>query len=256
MHPVLFHIGRYTLYAYGVFLAAGFLAAATWAAHEARLRGLNQGQIPLLLLAAVFGATAGGRLGYVLLHLTYFWENPGEILRLWHGGLLYAGGALVGGACVFTAIGRRHPNLWHWFDALAPAVALGESVGRLGCLFAGCGFGPATALPWGIRLVHPEAAGPLFTPLHPTPLYFSLAAIILFGLICAMRNPLRDHPGVAAGIFLVSWGIVQAVLLPLQETTSANLWYARGLAALTYAAAGIWILTTGRHHVDRRNSSR
>lgn len=256
MFPVLFHIGPYTLYAYGVFLAAGFLGAAGWAAHEARLRGLDAGRIPLLLLAAIFGATVGGRMGYVLLHPAFFWEHPEEILFLWRGGLLYAGGALMSGACLLAAIGHRHPDLWPWLDALAPAAALGEAIGRMGCLFAGCGFGPATALPWGIRLTHPEAAGPLFTPLHPTPVYFALAAIALFALLCALRERLRSRSGLAAGIFLTTWGSIQAGLLPFHETTFANLGYARALTALIGVAIGIWICTTRRHHVDRGNSSR
>ncbi|BDV01696.1 prolipoprotein diacylglyceryl transferase [Thermodesulfomicrobium sp. WS] len=256
MHPVLFHIGPYTLYAYGVFLAAGFLAAAAWAAHEARLRGLDEGRIALLLFAAVFGATVGGRMGYVLLHPAYFWENPQEMLLLWRGGLLYATGALMGGACILAAIGPRHPDLWRWLDALASAAALGEAVGRIGCLFAGCGFGPATTLPWGIRLVHPEAAGPLFVPMHPTPIYFSLLAICLFAVLCAGRDRLSRQPGTAAAVFLIVWGGVQAGLLPLQAASSADTLYARGFAALFYAAAGVGIFKTRRHHVDRGNSSR
>ena len=68
-----------------------------------------------------------------------------------------------------------------------PAVALGQSVGRLGCFSAGCDYGKPTTAPWGVvftsTFAHEVAGVPLGVRLHPTQLYESLATLVIFGLL-------------------------------------------------------------------------
>ena len=71
---------------------------------------------------------------------------------------------------------------------IAPGIALGHVVGRLGCFLAGCCYGTETTVPWGVVFTNPLAlenvGTPLDVPLHPTQLYEAGAeALILVGLL-------------------------------------------------------------------------
>jgi phosphatidylglycerol:prolipoprotein diacylglycerol transferase len=73
---------------------------------------------------------------------------------------------------------------WRVADITAPGIALGQAIGRLGCLSAGCCYGKPTQLPWGITFTEPYSAEnvgvPLNVPLHPTQIYESIGAFLLF----------------------------------------------------------------------------
>jgi phosphatidylglycerol:prolipoprotein diacylglycerol transferase len=98
------------------------------------------------------------------------------------GGVWY-GGFLGGLAAGLFLVRRYRLPFWKATDAFAPGVALGQSVGRLGCFAAGCCWGDSCEQPWAV--VFPEAAAqatgvPAGVPLHPTQLYESAAALLIF----------------------------------------------------------------------------
>lgn len=256
MFPVLLQLGPYTVHAFGAFLAAGLVAGALWTHHEAHRRGLDARLLPGLLWDAALGLVAGGRLGHALFHAPYFWDHPEEILFVWRGGLDVASGLVLGAALVARRLRGHSEPPWPWLDTLAPGVALGQSLGAMGCLMAGCGMGRVTDAPWAVRLTHPEAAGPLWVPLHPLPLYHSLAALAVFALLVALRE--RLAPGQGAGILLTTLGAVHLALAPLAATPQPVFGPLDSAQALAVAAliTGFWILILRRPHVDRRDSSR
>jgi phosphatidylglycerol:prolipoprotein diacylglycerol transferase len=81
----------------------------------------------------------------------------------------------------------------------APGIALGHVTGRLGCLAAGCCYGRATDLPWGITFTNPLAAANVGTPLgvalHPTQLYEAAAALLILIFLLATERKGRPFPG-------------------------------------------------------------
>jgi phosphatidylglycerol:prolipoprotein diacylglycerol transferase len=80
-------------------------------------------------------------------------------------------------------------------DLSAPGIALGQAIGRLGCLSAGCCYGSPSHLPWAVtftdRYAYDNVGVPLNTPLHPTQLYESIATFVLF--IYLMWRLSRKH---------------------------------------------------------------
>lgn len=256
MFPVLVQLGPYTVHAFGAFLAAGLALGALWAHHETRVRDLDAGLLPALLFDAALGMVVGGRLGYALFHAPYLWNHPDELALLWRGGLDVASGLALGAALMTARLRRHGEPLRPWADALAPGVALGQSVGAMGCLVAGCGMGRVTDAPWGVRLTHPEAAGPLLVPLHPLPLYHSLAAVTLFAVLVSLRG--RLAPGQGTGILLATLGTVHLALAPLAATSQPVFGPLDSAQALAVVACitGFWILILRRPHVDRRDSRR
>jgi len=89
-------------------------------------------------------------------------------------------------------------------DLCAPALALGYAVGRVGCQISGDGdYGQAWDGPWA--MAYPDGEVPIDTPVHPTPIYETVA----MGLVALGLWHLRDRfrPGVLFGIYLVAAGI-------------------------------------------------
>ena len=134
-------------------------------------------------------ALVGAKILMVLTEWSYYRAHPGEIFSL---STLMAGGVFYGGflaALFFTIWYVRVQKLsfWKLADVLAPGVALGQSVGRLGCFSAGCDYGKPTTAPWGVvftsTFAHEVTGVPLGVRLHPAQLYESIATFVIFGLL-------------------------------------------------------------------------
>ena len=84
---------------------------------------------------------------------------------------------------------RRHRlPLWSIGDLFAPAVAISQGIGRLGCLMAGCCYGKPSHMPWSIVFNNPQSLAPLHVPLHPTQIYASLSGFIIFFILLLIRQ--------------------------------------------------------------------
>jgi len=82
-------------------------------------------------------------------------------------------------------------------DILGAAFLLGEAAGRLGCFSAGCCHGTPTDLPWGMVFDDPRSLVDekyLGVPIHPTQLYSSLAALVIFAFLQWLKRR-RTFPG-------------------------------------------------------------
>jgi len=138
MHPVLFRIGPFTLHTYGVFVAMAFLSAIALALREARREGEDANKILDLCLYVLVAAVVGSRILYVLVNWSAFRHDPFEIVRIWHGGLVFYGGFIGAVITGLWYIGRKRLPLLKTADIMAPSIAFGQFVGRIGCFFAGC----------------------------------------------------------------------------------------------------------------------
>jgi phosphatidylglycerol:prolipoprotein diacylglycerol transferase len=202
MHPKLITIGSFTIYTYGFFIAAAFLLGMSWTMREARYRGLNPKLVSDLGFYLILGGILGARLLYVLINPRYFLEHPLEIFMFWKGGLVFLGGAIVGAICGYVFLRKRNQPLWPWLDAVAPGLALGQAVGRLGCFAAGCCYGTKCTLPWAVTFTHPDSLAPLYVPLHPTQIYHSLAGLVTFIFLLVAKKRLKGS-GQLMGLFLI-----------------------------------------------------
>lgn len=182
MHPVLFKIGPYQLYSYGAMLALAFLVCSFLAKKRAASFGIDGEKVLDLTVLLIISGVIGGRAMFVLLDFGYFKARPLDIFKLWEGGLVWYGGfvlAVISGA-VFLRI-YKMPVL-KTADLMMPYVALGQSIGRIGCFLNGCCYGKATVLPIGV-VFNPERGAVL-----PTQLFESAAMFIVY-LILRRRIP-------------------------------------------------------------------
>lgn len=177
-------------------------------------------------------------------------ERPVMAAMAWAVYFLMPGGSTIGaalgggvGLLAYTRYFRL--PLGDVLDTVAPALALGLPVMRLGCLAAGCCFGTSTSLPWAVVYTDARAelaAGvPLGVHLHPAPLYEAIAALVL-GAFLLGRLDRRAAAGEVFTLFVVGYGMIRLSLAPLRGDApflpGALLWLAV-LAAGT--AAWVWI---------------
>jgi phosphatidylglycerol:prolipoprotein diacylglycerol transferase len=161
--------------------------------------------VAILIMSGLLGA----RVLYVLLNLSYFRVHPWESMKVWEGGLVFYGGfvlaAVVG--MVFTRY-RGYP-ISDVADCLAPGLALGQGIGRWGCLFAGCCYGKPTALPWGITFRDPASLAPLGIKLHPVQLYEFAGDILVAGLLWLLLMRERDSHGDIFWLYVLLYGVLR-----------------------------------------------
>ena len=188
MHPILFKIGPITIYTYGVLIATAFFLGLALAARQARVEGEDPQKIMDLSFYILISAIVGSRLLYIVVEYKEYISNPLRIFKVWEGGLVFYGGFIMAMAVVIIYVRRHEMNLWKVGDILAPSVAIGQGVGRLGCFFAGCCYGRETDVPWAFIFKDPNTLAPMDVHLHPTQLYDSANGFIIFAALLILRK--------------------------------------------------------------------
>ena len=215
MHPILIDLGFWQIPTYGVLLALGVVAGLWRARVRAEASGLDGDRIVDLGLWIVIWALLGSKILLVIVEFPRFLQHPGEILGLIRAGGVFLGGFIAAVIAAFILVRRYDLPTLKSFDALTPSLSLGQAIGRLGCLAAGCCWGGHCDLPWAITYTDPVAARnlgtPLGIPLHPFPLYAMLSNFALFGVLAWMyRRGLR--PGRVFASYLVLYGATRFLL--------------------------------------------
>jgi phosphatidylglycerol:prolipoprotein diacylglycerol transferase len=198
VHPVLLTTPLFTIYTFGVLLAAAYLSALAWLVRGARRAGLDADALGSLGIWAIVGALIGAK---ALLAIRSPHEYLTSVASL-RGLISSAGdfyGGFIGGLVAAGLFFWRHRRLpfWRSADLAAPAIALGQAIGRIGCFMAGDDFGRPTSVLWAVTFTDPTAAviggAPLGVPIHPVQLYESAFCAVLFGLLVWLaRRPHKD----------------------------------------------------------------
>ncbi len=243
MHPVLLRIGWFPVNAYGFFIVLGLVAAATLASLRARSRGLPPEWIWDLSLIGLVTGVVGGRLGYLLFERPDLLSNPREAIAVWHGGMVFYVGLLIGTVCVIRYIRWRGMSIGVVLDLFAASLPLGHALARFGCFLAGCCYGAPAS--WGVTFPVLRDG----TPRQPTQLYEAAACLALFGLFWALRNRPRRYDGRHFVGYLASYAVVRFLLEFLRADDRGGspflgLSPSQGVALLGLALLGVADLAT------------
>ena len=198
----------------GLVSSVALIAALAYAVRSARRAELN----PRAMYWAVTSAIVGGLFGGHLLDLfVHGWQGPYSLLQFWQGGKSWYGGLLGGGLVGGLYFHYRKLPVLAYADAAMPAVALGYSIGRLGCFLNGDDYGTLSSLPWAVTYppgseaylshvsrgwIGPEAVSSL--PIHPVQLYASLFGLCMFVILSAWR-PRRTGSRLVS--FMIFYGV-------------------------------------------------
>jgi phosphatidylglycerol:prolipoprotein diacylglycerol transferase len=194
--PIVFSIGHFAVRWYGVFIALGLSAGMWLAAREARRKGLDLKHISDALLWVLPAGLIGARLLHVIDDWPRHAADPWTIIGT--DGLAIYGG-LIGGLVGVVAYARVHRlALGRLLDVLAPAVPLGQAIGRIGCFINGCNYGLSTDGAWGVVWTSPNAMAPLNVPSQPAQLYELVWDLAVFGIVWKLRAHVKGDGALLA----------------------------------------------------------
>jgi phosphatidylglycerol:prolipoprotein diacylglycerol transferase len=256
VYPLVFHIGPLEITGFGIMVMIGFFMAG-WAM-QTRLRELDlHDQYAWdIILAGVIGGIIGAKLWYVALY-----HDIGLLLT--RGGLVWYGG-LIGGAAavIFNSVRLKIP-VRITLDLAAPALAVGQALGRVGCFLVQDDYGIPTSLPWGMKF--PEGLPPTTAArlaewgvpipsgvppstvlaVHPTQLYETVALLFVFWLLWRLRDH-RHGTGWLFGLYLMLAGTERFLIefLRAKDDRFFGPFTLAQIAALFAVALGVWLTGT------------
>jgi len=156
-------------------LAVAVLVCAYFLSKDAKRFGFDPDVILDLFFWLVVSGIIGARLFFIVANITFFIDHPSEAIMIQNGGLSWQGGLILAIAVFFLFAKKKGLKPGRTLDLIAPYVALGQSIGRIGCFLNGCCFGKPVS--WGIYFpVHLDH-------LHPTQLYMSASMLLLFFIL-------------------------------------------------------------------------
>lgn len=225
MHRILFHIGPIYVYAYGVMLALAFAAGTYLAVIRAKARGIASEKIIDLVFFVLIASLMGARLLFVLLNFGYYQSHLIEAFKIWEGGLVFYGGFIGGLLVALWFLKMNQLNVWRAADVLAPSLALGAAIGRIGCFLNGCCYGKISYA-WGIPFPA-EGTPPVYAqqladgllpygarcslPVLPTQLYEALAYFMLF-LFLLWFDSHKRREGVLFWNFVLLYSVARFIV--------------------------------------------
>lgn len=241
MRPILFQIGPIPVYSYGLMMAIAFLVADYLLGREFKRLKLNVNYANEMVVLALVSGIVGAKILYLIENLKDFLASPLEMLFS-AGGLTWYGGFILAFIILFVYAKRKKLPILKVLDAVAPALALGYGIGRIGCHLSGDGdYGIPTSLPWGTiyangtlkptyalqdyferfpelaekygywerasKIVGEDKFGVItefdtFIKLHPTPIYEFLIMLLIFTFLWIYRKRIK-YSGELFGIYLI-----------------------------------------------------
>ncbi|GJF62547.1 prolipoprotein diacylglyceryl transferase [Staphylococcus argenteus] len=130
--PVAFNLGPLSVRWYGIIIAIGILLGYFVAQRALVKAGLHKDTlVDIIFYSALFGFIAA-RIYFVIFQWPYYEENPGEIIKIWHGGIAIHGG-LIGGFIAGVIVCKiKNLNPFQIGDIVAPSIILAQGIGRWG----------------------------------------------------------------------------------------------------------------------------
>ena len=216
MYPKLFELGAINVYTYGVLLAAAYLTGLQVALVRARRHGLDPNRVMDLGIYVIISALIGAKLMLLIVEFEHFSLSLADLWVLLRSGGVFYGGLFLAVPVALWYMRRHRMPTWPTCDIFAPGIALGQAIGRIGCLMAGCCFGRPTSMPWGITFTNPLAASNVGTPLgvtlHPTQLYESGVDLFIFAFLLLTERRGRPFHGRTFWGYALLYGIARFII--------------------------------------------
>lgn len=213
---VAFTIGGKDVYWYGIIIAVGFLIAVACGLYLAKKYGMKQDTVIDIVIIAAPLAVICARLYYVAFNWDFYSENPGEIIRIWNGGLAIYGGVIAAIIVAVLYCKIKKENLGLFCDIGSIGLLIGQSIGRWGNFVNQEAYGVNTNLPWAmtgssikrdlLEMMIDGKAVDATLPVHPTFLYESLWNLVfLIAFLLLFKK--RKYDGQIFAGYLISYGV-------------------------------------------------
>jgi phosphatidylglycerol:prolipoprotein diacylglycerol transferase len=263
--PVAFQLGPLQVHWYGIIIAGAVLIAGMLGTRVARWLNEDPDDGWSMLLLVMILSVIGARLYHVIHLWDFYAANPALIPQIWQGGLGIPGGVAGGALGILLYTRSQGLHTARWMDVFAPALLMGQVIGRLGNFVNQELYGPPISecangtyppcLPWGIQIDAAHRAGTpwdaLSFPVETTtfvPLFAYEMVLNLIGMLIILyvmrRFGRRLFAGDAVLLYIMWYGSVRTLL----ETYRVNNWTIAGLPTAMWigiigvvlAAAWFW----------------
>ncbi|HIV94142.1 prolipoprotein diacylglyceryl transferase [Drancourtella massiliensis] len=205
----LLTIGGLTVHGYGLMIGIGFIAAYLMTEFRARKYRMNTDIVFTLFISSVVFGLLGAKVLYYLTILDRVIKDPGVILDEMEGFVVYGG--IIGGVLAGYVVCRiKKEKFWQYFDLIAPAIALAQGFGRIGCLLAGCCYGKETDSPLSITF-HTSDFAPNDVALIPTQIYSSILDFLNCIVLCLIARYAKKERTVS-GCYLIFYSTGRFIL--------------------------------------------
>jgi len=266
MYPILIDFGLFKLHTYGLTMFLAFAIGIIIAAKRGKKRGIADNVILDISTATIISGILGGRILYIITHLEEFrghWLDMISPIQsdgtIGIAGLVLLGGVILAIATIIFIAWLKSVPILKLLDVLAPSLALGIAIGRIGCFFNGCCFGLPTDLPWGV--VFPEGCLAYSvmgeTRLHPTQLYAVLYNLFLFVLLLLSEKRFYRFDGFTTFLFFFVYGFFRFLneTLRWQEESMRLIVWKNGFLTISQVVSlGMFVLGIIGFIVTRRYS--
>ena len=206
MHPVLFNLGPIVISSFGVMMVSAFLISNYLIKKDVMKAGYDSKIGDEIIFRAAIGGVLGAKLYYIIeniptgvgienlqgladIFMGLFTLNIIKIsfgIQNFGSGLVFLGG-LIGGLIFVTHYVYKNNLSWLIVaDWVAPYLALGHGIGRIGCFLVGDCYGIPSNLPWACSF--PDGLPPTDIAVHPTQLYEMSAYFIIFIYLTFLKN--------------------------------------------------------------------
>ena len=191
MHQYLFFIGDFPIRSYGMILCLSIFLATSVAYYFAKQDGRWHEHIVDMGLYCGLAGLIGARLWDVFFFdWDYYQDHLLEIPFVWQGGMAIQGGVIFGVLAGIYYTKKHNIDTWALADMVAPAIILGQAVGRMANLLNGDAFGGPTGSDFGI--IYPEGtlARTVYgnQPLWPAEVWEGQIDVIIFALLLLFKT--------------------------------------------------------------------
>ena len=252
--------GFVTVRWYGLMFAIGFLVGYEIVYRIFKHEGAPERWLAPLFFFVVIATVLGARLGHVFFYeWDYYSQHPGDILKIWEGGLASHGGTIgiIIAIFIFSWTITKKSVLWT-LDRLCIPIGFVGALIRIGNLMNHEIYGGPTDLPWGFCFIrnisqYMQGAEPIFTqPCHPTQIYEAICYLLVFALCMWLywRRNSQERPGLILGVFLI--GIfasrffiefVKEVQVGWEESMRSSIGLDQGqMLSIPFIIAGVWLI--------------
>ena len=213
MNRVAFNIFGLNIYWYSIFILIGVIVAYFLITTEAKKHKIDKNIISDLIFYTIIFGIIGARVYYVIFNLDYYLTYPGEILKVYNGGLAIHGGIIAGIITVYFYCKKKNLNFLRILDICAPAVIIAQAIGRWGNFFNQEAYGSLTTIDKLYSLQIPRfiinnmiIEGEYY---YPTFYFESIFCFIGFLILIIIRKTRKIKVGFLIGIYFIWYGIVR-----------------------------------------------
>jgi len=239
MYPELYRFPGtgFAISTFGVMLALAFLVGYWISVKRMPEEGIDPDPAPNILLWIMLGGVGGSKL-YFAVDVAIRTGQPFFDLLFARAGITFYGG-LMGGILAAVLACRKYGIPFRGLaNAAAPALAVSQAIGRVGCFLVGDDYGRVTDVAWGVTF--PKGAPPTYEPVHPTQLYEVAWLLPVAGFLWWRRkkSPFLFGEYIAlngAGRMVIEhWRVNEPVWLGLTEPQLIG-------AGLVVIGAALWV---------------